>query len=107
MPKMLIGFSLSFCVFDILNGKVREDEVLLIVSNTLTETEEQWQRVMDVYASGYWIRNPKEGIAIANRLREKSKLVEHRRYEKDTKPYWWLQEFSIADGWWTEVDPNN
>lgn len=105
MPKMKIGFSLSFCVMDILNGTVREDEVLLIVANTLTQTEEQWQHVMSVYSNGYWIRNPKEGIAIAERLR--SKLIEHRRYEQGRTPYWWVNEFSLENGWWTEVDPNN
>lgn len=105
MQKMKIGFSLSYCVMDILNGKVREDEVLLIVANTLTETEEEWAHVMNVYANGYWIRNGREGIAIANRLR--SKMVEHRRFEKGGTPYWWIAQYNIADGWWVEVDPNN
>ena len=99
MATMKIGFSLSYCVKDIIDGKVREDEVLLLIAGTLTPTEEDWQHVMELYSESYWDGHGAEGMAIANRLR--SKMIEFRKYPHD---HIW---FPLHTGWWADVDPNN
>jgi len=56
---VFIGFSLSFCIKDILEEKVSADQVLAIISSTKIETSESANRVFDQYMKSYWSKwNP-------------------------------------------------
>jgi len=51
---MKYGRSLSFCVKDILSGKVSIDEVGKIVSSTACKTDGDWQELIEIYSRSYW-----------------------------------------------------
>ena len=82
---MLIGTSLGKCVKDILDGKVKEDEVLVIVSNTMCPDLPRLMRVVDEY---YYSRSRsdydltahtlEDAQALAQRLFESGKLHQPR-----------------------------
>jgi hypothetical protein len=72
------GFSLSFCVSDILKGFVREYEVKRIVASICAPTRQDFLGCLDSYASTYWSENPEEGKAIALRFYEAGKIDQPR-----------------------------
>lgn len=74
---MKIGLSLSFCVQDILDGKVAEQDVLCIVSGTKAATQEDWAKLLQGYEI-YWHKNVGEAYNIAVRLRESGRIVQPR-----------------------------
>ena len=61
MPK-LIGLSLSFCVTDILAGKVALEDVEKIISGTCMNTPQAYNTVKMVYSNIYWKDYPQEKI---------------------------------------------
>jgi len=70
--KLLLGWSLSFCVKDIFEGKISIDDVLAIASGTsFTNDESSWELLLDSYSKSYWIKDPKKCKEIANRLRNR------------------------------------
>lgn len=76
---MLIGFSLSFCVRDILNGDVKEDEVALIYSGTRFQNKKELAKVIDQYSEVYWgVHRRKKASAIVHRLLYASRIVQPR-----------------------------
>ena len=59
----MIGLSLSFCVRDILDGKVAVEDVECIVAGTAAETDEDWECLVVGYAQSYWRKHSMEQIA--------------------------------------------
>jgi hypothetical protein len=51
---MAVGLSLSICVRDIVEGKIHESRVPLIVAGTRAETPEQFAECLAFYADTYW-----------------------------------------------------
>ena len=64
----MIGLSLSFCVMDIIAGKVDEADVELIISGTAAKTPEDWDKVIEGYRASYWLHSPAQGERIARML---------------------------------------
>ena len=95
MPDSKVGLSLSFCVGDILRGKVKEEEVKEIIAGT-NASPERWDKLMEQYKETYWSENPDEGEAIARRLYEAGKIKQPRQDGKVAH--------NIAKGHWIEVD---
>ena len=50
----LIGFSLSFCIKDILRGKINEEEVLFIQSACKVRDAIDMEEVIQSYLKCYW-----------------------------------------------------
>ena len=73
-----IGFSLSFCIKDILAGKVREDEVDYIISGTRCQAEEDWKRLFLQYSFIYWKDDISEAMNILKRFRLDNKIYQPR-----------------------------
>ena len=83
--SLLIGTSLGKCVKDILDGTVKEDEVLFIVTNTMCPTLD---RLIDVIKEYYYYpptraydmsaHSLEDAKAIAQRLFESGKLHQPR-----------------------------
>lgn len=48
------GRSLSFCVTDILSGKVNINDVGVIVTSTACESNDDWNKLIDSYSDSYW-----------------------------------------------------
>lgn len=64
----MIGLSISFCIRDIIEGKVQESDVEKIVANTKCETLQHWQEVILQYRRIFWRKNPELGEALCWRF---------------------------------------
>ena len=60
----MIGLSLSFCVQDILNGKVLLDEVDYIIASTRCKDASDWQEVYNSYKRSYWAEFSDEQVKL-------------------------------------------
>jgi hypothetical protein len=66
--ELLEGLSLSFCITDIQNGLVREDQVTRIIASTNARTRADFEKVLDNYADTYWGKHPEEAKSLARRF---------------------------------------
>lgn len=89
----MIGYSLSFCVKDIMTGKVAEADVEKIITSTCCRDEDDWDNLFKSYGAVYW--RPFEALAVdlVKRLRAQDKIVQPRLTDPD-------YEKSINNGWW-------
>ncbi len=97
MPKeQLVGLSLSFCVGDILRGRVAEDQVVKIITSTACENLNHWARTLQKYAEHYWDSDPERGCDIAWRFIDEGK-VEQPRLQGKPYPH-------ILEGHWQTLE---
>jgi len=75
---MKVGMSLSFCVSDIVKGKVSLDEIRFISTGTCVKTSEQWDKIIASYQETYWRKFPQEGERITRLLIEQGKILQPR-----------------------------
>ena len=73
-----VGLSLSFCVKDIVNGRVKLEEVSHIVTACKFANSEDLQVIIDIYKGVYWEGKEDEGERVAKYLFEKGKLLSPR-----------------------------
>jgi hypothetical protein len=71
----LIGLSLGFCIQDVLNKYILEDEILYIITNTRAVTEDDWRSVEKECLRCHW-NDDIEGAEIMARLREAGKIIQ-------------------------------
>ncbi len=91
---MKIGLSLSFCIKDIIEGRVPLSDVLRIEAGTCA-TPERWPELMDEYAKVYWTKDPERAKRIATNLYRYGMIDQPRlRGEKPA---------NISDGWWIDA----
>ncbi len=74
----LEGLSLSFCVFAILAGIVKEAQVERIITSTNAPNALEFEKVLDSYAESYWSDAPEEGKGIARRFYEAGMIDQPR-----------------------------
>jgi len=79
----MIGLSLSFCIKDICAGRIRLDDVEMIVSGTKAETFEQWDELVEHYNKIYWREFQKEANAVLGFLLDNNKIIQSRILTKD------------------------
>lgn len=75
---MRIGLSLSFCIKDILDGKVREDEVLAIITGTNAQNAVEREKLLNGYCETYWRGQEKEALMVVDRLN--GRIMQPRRF---------------------------
>lgn len=75
---MLIGTSLGKCVKDILDGKVKEEDVFFIASNTMCP---DLPRLMDVIETYYHERSYVPAYDMTEHSLEDAKAIAQRLYE--------------------------
>ncbi|BCM87776.1 hypothetical protein [Methylobacterium indicum] len=81
IPKgQLIGYSLSFCVRDMLDGMVGIERIEHIITGTMARSPEEWQAVINEYARTYWRRAPSIGKSLAQDLWLQGKIQQPRVY---------------------------
>lgn len=93
--KRYIGLSLSFCVKDILNGKINIDEVSAIVTSTAFKSVEE---CIKMYYMGYWEQYTKSQVRevltnlwpIIFQPRLSGDITEHRGH-------------MLSHGWWVDT----
>lgn len=72
------GYSLSFCVRDIMLGVRKLEDVHFIITSTACKDEEDWQKLTDQYLQTYWSEQPEVAMAALKYLREKNLIVQPR-----------------------------
>lgn len=93
----MIGYSLGFCIQDILSGKVKEKDVILIETGTKLNTFSEWESMLCVYSASYWSANPEKARKIVARMRDRNAIHQPRLYGDGTIT-------SIVDGHWSDND---
>lgn len=93
-----IGLSLSFCIKNIMQGEVREEEVGEIIAGTKAEKPEDWPAIIKSYRESYWYKYPEEAEALFWRLLAAGK-IRQPRVEKDD----WSGH-NIVKGHWITAD---
>ena len=53
----MIGLNLSFCIADILTGKVKLEDVELIITGTACRTPDHWESLFEQYKQTYWLHD--------------------------------------------------
>ena len=74
----MIGLSLSWCVKDIIEGKVELDEVEKIICGTRIENPQHFEQVCEHYCAYYWEHNRGRAVLIASKLFNSGKLDQPR-----------------------------
>ena len=74
----LTGYSLSFCIADILRGAVAEGEVEKIVASTNAPTRDDFLTLLESYSVNYWSQDPERGKEIALRFYDAGKIDQPR-----------------------------
>lgn len=98
----MIGLSLSNCIKDVLDGKVAQSDIELIVAGTCAGNLETFQEVLAGYAASYWSKAPEDGIRIALELYHAGKICQPRIANTDHFPsllnrvYWVKSEAEIV-----------
>jgi len=78
MKRKLTGLSLPLCIRDIIYGIVKEEEVKVILSNTLARNDEEWQSVIKNYQTFSWREYPEKAAEICLRLLNQGKIKQPR-----------------------------
>lgn len=91
-----IGLSLSGCVKDILKGRIKEENVVCIISGTWIQSEDYLNKVIEKYTESYWIGHPDEAPALARRLFFSGKLIQPKVFK--------LEPIHTPRGHWVRFD---
>jgi len=74
----MIGLSISLCIQEILEGKVKEEDVEWIIAGTSVDNLSGWAPVIKEYSETYWKKDPDEAEQILIRLISKQKILQPR-----------------------------
>jgi len=92
----LIGLSLSFCIADIIKGKVDENDVVCIVAATSAQCRScDLDKVIETYRATYWESDPDRAENITRRWFNMGKIHQPLLMGKEHP--------GVADGWWKEI----
>jgi len=75
---MKIGLSLSFCIRDIVEGKVAVEDVRFISAGTCARSKEDWLEVLNSYEKNYWYKQPLECIKLAQQFIVEGRIIQPR-----------------------------
>jgi hypothetical protein len=78
MTEQRIGLSLSFCIGDVIAGKVPEDEIHGIVAGTAAQGPEEIDQLIATYREIYWKDDPDRGEALARKLFAEGRVYQPR-----------------------------
>lgn len=74
----VVGYSLTFCIQDLIAGRVKVEDVEKIVASTRFGTEEAWEVAIVYYRKVYWKTNPDLGEAFCRQLLAAGKIEQPR-----------------------------
>lgn len=92
---MKIGLSLSFCVRDMIDGKVDEKDVALIYAGTCFRDQNDLESVIGQYTQVYWKHKPMQAEGIVRALYKQGRIFQPRLYD--------MVPPNTGDGHWLEV----
>ena len=76
--KKKIGFSLSKCIQDIVEGEVAIEQVSMIVTGTNAKTKEDWRKILGSYLRVYWRKYPLRALRIFFQLKNSGRITQPR-----------------------------
>jgi hypothetical protein len=79
----MIGLSLSRCIKDVIEGRMRVETIDRLVTGTRCVTEADWTECLNGYAQSYWRVNPQWAIRIVRSLRELGRIEQPRCSGRD------------------------
>lgn len=89
---MKIGLSLSKCVKDIIEKRVKLGDVTCIISNTCACDDYAMERVVLSYSKTFWSHDINKARCVVHILRNHGRLVQPRlvdpNYKHQAKPHW-------------------
>ncbi len=97
MENKFVGLSISLCVHQIMEGKKKEEDVIVIYGASAAGTQEQWDRMMELYQKTYWASDPQRGVEICQRMRSEGKI------RQPGVRYPWFRKLSVASGIWVDA----
>mgnify|MGYP000860485613 CR=1 FL=1 len=99
----MIGLSLSFCIADIITGKVPLEDVELIITGTACRTPDHWESLLEQYKQTYWrydeshVANPEQ---VLNYLLLSGKIYQPRLNDEQPprigRGHWVKDQDSLA-----------
>jgi len=92
---MLIGLSLSYCISDLINGRVDKNDVMFIVAGTRIMCDHDLDEVLENYAKYYWETNPENAKSLARELYNRGMIIQPR-VNDNPAPH-------VAEGWWAKI----
>jgi len=78
MSGKMIGLSVSFCIKDIVEGRMRIEDVQKIIGGITARTPECIEEVISQYKKSYWLEYPDKAEAIFRRLLAERKIEQPR-----------------------------
>jgi hypothetical protein len=93
--KKLIGLSLSFCIKDILLGRVKEDEVFMLYCKADPTSQEMLRQYMQSYWSDFTMEDVR---ALLDRMKPKIHQLHHALriplgiWYDATQPHHWVED---------------
>lgn len=78
----MIGYSLSFCVHDIIEDKVNILDVDMIVAATAARDEADWDKLLDSYCRSYWRKNAPRARKVVAMLRAMNMIYQPRLHDQ-------------------------
>jgi len=88
-----IGLSLSFCILDVIDGKVPFADIEKIIAGThFTDRDHFHTGMKEGYCRTYWRKNPEYALHLAMALWDAGMLDQPRRRREEAP--------NIADGHW-------
>lgn len=74
----MIGYSLSLCIKDVIDGTVPEEAIERLVTGTCARTDEDWTQVIESYRRDYWEKAPDRAEKLVRRLLAEGKITQPR-----------------------------
>lgn len=74
----LVGFSVSFCVKDVLQGYVMLQDIAFLTAGTCARTEAEWDEVIAYYSAIYWRQDPAQAEFVIRSLLERGLVLQPR-----------------------------
>ena len=104
---MKTGMSLSFCVADMIEGKVLLSEVDRIVCGTKAMSDDAWERVIEDYSRVYWRKNPAKARELVRKMRSLGMLDQPRTRGEappDLSHGHWVESGDPVPTWYDGAD---
>jgi hypothetical protein len=96
---MKIGLSLSFCIRDIIEGRVNEEDVICIISNTKITNMDEFDSCCDMYCKVYWLSNQRRALYLAMKYWQQGRIIQPRTFSNNIH--------YVSDGHWIDLKEVN
>jgi len=99
--KNFIGFSLSMCVTDIINGKIPKDRVVALITGTKIRDDKDMEEVFTIYKKLYWKKYPIQSAKLAEYFFKNGMVIQPRITEHGLIEGVWHGR--KGNGYWKEI----